>query len=481
MRFEINGGCVVSGLNVSAAVAGKSPSTRLFKFHYGTPSQLGADFADKAPVIDDIFARQSKLWNQLVDIELNARDQIQSVLRRADAGYAELEDRKHEFECQLEIQKRLPKSERSDEENGRLDRLIAEIKGELWASRRSVLASARPQLDEIDLKRRECVSAAVAEAGLWYHHLKTITKKHYGARGHAWRKGFEWRKWRPGTPGTLKIRWKRGTQLTDLFAGRDRFAGLQIVDRNKRHAELRIGIARHEGRTTFLRVPFVYHQAIPSDAEVFSIAFVPRKERGGVRWRVAIEVELSEPEFRNGADSRLVLGPEYINEDEDYKSAFEHSRHLRHVLDSRADRIWRENRDRWALSDEVSREVSALSSGETVRWSEIVALSQFIPVLKADLAPFQRMAKEMRNVREKAMRRRADRYRKIAAGLCRMHGSIALERPARGKKGERTDRPDWSKFCSVMRQSGRKWGCQIEFIDPGTDHNQEGGGYNSVS
>lgn len=273
---------------------------------------------------DDICEReirlQDDLWNRLVGIELNYRDEVETTIRQY-ALYRELDDQiavlDARFEALLSERRARRKAARAKIATPDLDAQIEEIvkrRRAMWADIKKARAAAfktyRDELKPLADKRYDDITLARQESGLWWGNYNAVIASFDATlrRIKPWQTpralGVEGR-----LAGRLSVQIQQGCPAPAFLAGARSEARLdmdeaQWIKRGKKNWRPRRAVltatVRRDGRLNRKTAtwPVLMHRPLPDGAVVKSLTITRRRPVPSARawkWEVTLSVDIPDP------------------------------------------------------------------------------------------------------------------------------------------------------------------------------------------
>jgi len=180
-----------------------------------------------------VLRAQNHLWNKLVEIEHTARATYRESLLQSDAELSKLtkEAEGKELVIQTLIDARnAERAKTKTKKTENAERFSAQIKAESAALkglrgrmkelRARAKAAAKPLIEAAELRRREQVKQAAAQAELWWCHKESVLTRFDVARRKAMKEGRELRFHRYDGNGALSVRFTgEGADMRRVMAG----------------------------------------------------------------------------------------------------------------------------------------------------------------------------------------------------------------------------------------------------------------------
>ncbi|MDT8992694.1 zinc ribbon domain-containing protein [Curvibacter sp. APW13] len=180
-----------------------------------------------------VFLAQNRLWNQLVEIENEARESYRKALLDSDAELATLQaqgdseqaliDQLIEARNKDRAAKRTKKSDAAPNYAQAIKDASARLKavrGSMKEIKDRAKAAAKPLIEAAELARRAKVKAAVADCNLWWCHSETVLARFDVARVKAMKEGRTLRFHRFDGEGSMGVRFSvDGGSLAKIYGG----------------------------------------------------------------------------------------------------------------------------------------------------------------------------------------------------------------------------------------------------------------------
>ncbi len=289
---------------------------------------------------------QNKLWNRLVEIERENREQYRAILgtdeevaainsriEATTARIADLDARRKE----LRKKNRAKVGKHTAFEDEAIKSAREELKS-LAVQAKEIRAAARECVkgatDSLELVRREAIKLAYASSGLWWGNYNAVVNNYNRARVMAMKEGVELRFHRFDGSGRFTCQIQGGMSTEDLLAGRSNIVSLRLVSNGEfailcgrkpakyqksigsRRYERDYGIltitiytGRNEQGEKFRRTldfPIILHRSLPDEATLKILTVSRRKVGPDFRWSVTFTFTGEDQELLNS--SSIICG-----------------------------------------------------------------------------------------------------------------------------------------------------------------------------
>lgn len=448
---------------------------------------LGAP-VDWAHDCEQQLIAQQRLWNELVDIDLEARKRYYELLRTSlptlaqiETQLAVLQEEKEALWEQLRSARARTRSRTNDDpqKQERIRQIRAEI-GALLPQLKAERVKARqvcgPQLAQIEAWRKAQVKAVrqTDHCGLWWPNYNAVCLSYDVARNAAMKSGATLRKRAYDGEGRLTCQFIGGVRSQELLAGEASEAqiGPALPGMRERGAgnprqcrSLTITVyTRKEDRRTVRRTctfPLWMHRPLPEEARVQQLTVVRRRVASSYQWSVSLTVRVPRIATTTAADAACAvhLGWRKVRDGLRVATAAGTDGAVRHLV---LPAVWLQRREYADTLQSKIDERLNMARAELARLPASAAPAELQPLLAAALRGprltadrlsalaeawrahphwerdaadatethrrmVKRMRDEMSSLRQKLQNRRLDMYRVFAAGLRRRYGSIYID------------------------------------------------------
>jgi len=463
---------------------------------------------------EDQLRKQNQFWNQLVEIDHQFRARYRALLSEnpevatAEAALTLLTDERTRL---IAERKQRRKAARASIDSSDIDSRLADLKAEI-ATASAVVKAAKTVAKEGLQQDRSALSHEHFEAakkarqdanadGLWWGNANAVFKSYQTARGRAMREGTElkFHAYRGEGRITNQIQ-NGGITVDDLFEGRH--PQVQVTTARNGSDLSATVYARGRAERKNVTWPMRMSRPIPEDAKIKEVVVTRKKIASHYRHAVvftAIREEVEPLPPPNGPSIAIDLGwrrltkrlrvgtvlvegdnqPTYVICPEKTLTDIERCEKLRSRRDELRNSVllWLTNLD-WDAAPEPLRDL-----GKTLRLSPAAAAGRIarLAILWRDHDDWgaeerarceewrradKRMWEEEANLRDKALYRRTDTYRKAAKEIAERAGVIILKtfdiaKTARKetKSGDETDQVKAMRRYRTLAAPGdlRRW------------------------
>jgi hypothetical protein len=262
---------------------------RVFRYGLLPPLDWGEDCEAE-------LARQTRLWDQLVEIERAHVEQVHAVAA-ADTAAGEAERRRRALAAQrldlIEQRKTRRKAARSKISTPDLDAAITALSAPLQQatiaakqSRQNAYAAARDTLRSLHQERYAAVKAAYHASGLWWGNYNAVIASYERARRACLKTGAELRFRRQGGSGCLTNQIQGGMSVAELRFGcrsQARIEEKPAWTTHKAAVSLTVTGFVRDGIRRNITWPMIMHRPIPDEMRIKEI--VVHRQRVASRWK----------------------------------------------------------------------------------------------------------------------------------------------------------------------------------------------------
>lgn len=349
------------------------------------------------------------------------------------------------------------------------------------ARRRAIRPVYGEQIRASEMERRALVKLARQQSGLWWSNYNMVQARYEKARSKAMKDGAELRFHSFDGTGQFRCQIQGGMSVNDLFAGRNSVVQVDPVDPqawtshsrgarrrlSRTHLTITVYTGTGEDGKPFrrtLRFPMVMHRPIPDDARIKEL-FVTRKRVGTqFVWSVTFTTRAS-PGQESINSSQTVCAVDlgwrktpqglrvataldsteevqYVILPNSLLYKFEHANTLKSRIDDEVNTVQTVLREKSSLLPNLPDDLtellaSALRPRPTTRRlaKMIIFWRDNYPGIGADVVSYleehrkhlKRLQNEMDNLRDKALHRRQDFYRKAAIQIVQDKAMVLIE------------------------------------------------------
>ncbi len=265
--------------------------------------------ANWGPDCDDELARQSALWNRLVEIERDHRNAYFALIgENSDVAAMEAElaakiERRDTLRADQKGRRQKARSRKIDDGDLRteIQALTGEIKAlsaDLKAKRKEVRETLKEPLRVLSDARFAAVKAARQQSGCWWGNYNAVVGSYEVARKRALATGGELRFHRHDGSGRITNQIQGGMTVADLFAGAHSQVQVEPLaadvwaipgrgDRDRAcHTILTATIFTRDGQRRAVSWPMVMHRPIPDDVRIKEVVITRERVGADFRWAV---------------------------------------------------------------------------------------------------------------------------------------------------------------------------------------------------
>lgn len=241
--------------------------------------------------VDDELWRMNRLWNKLVEIERDNRERYRQIVSASPALAditAQIGALQEEREALILDRNRRRAAVRSKAKanTAEQDTRIKDIKAELaplYGEAKALAAEARgqqkPQLDSLELQRKEAVKQARQQSGLFWSNYNAVIDAYNSARQKALKEGAELKFRRFGWEGRLVNQIQGGLSVEDLFACKHSQVGIRLAGESRGRPAGVLYVTAYTGRDAggkhlrrVVDFPIILHRPIPDGALIKSVS-----------------------------------------------------------------------------------------------------------------------------------------------------------------------------------------------------------------
>jgi transcription initiation factor IIE alpha subunit len=284
-------------------------------FEYGCLPPISGEEA-----LLDQLRRKNKLWNELVAVERNYRENVRSNLIEAelDNKIKTLVDELENIKEEINKRKKRARSGRVDlqELKARAKELknqLKQLRTEAKEIKKRLAEENKELLDEAETERRKLQKAAQRESGLYWCNYDDVIASYTIARRRVISEKRQLQFHRFDGTGKVFVRWQNGLPVSELFNCRDTRLQIDPVPENAWYSEkrserrklsrtkIRIRVGSDENKKpVWCELPMVMHRPLPENGVIRNAAVVRERVGNRYRYKAVITVEIQPVNLKSG-------------------------------------------------------------------------------------------------------------------------------------------------------------------------------------